>query len=523
MGFKARTLFTSVLLAGLVLVGCSDDKDVTNTTIQEQAAKNEIVADVTLPTTMAIPTLDPHLALNENVNITSHIFETLFAQNENYEAEPLLAESYEVSEDGKTFTFQLRHGVLFHNNEEMKADDVAASLNRWKSVVARGQLLIGDAEFTVVDDYTVTVTLLSPSNDFPLQLSHKLNAAVIMPKEVVESAIETGVTEYIGTGPYKFVEWKADQYVTLERFADYVALDTPQSGFAGNKTPKFEKVNIPINTDSASTFSSFLSGEYDYANVSVDNLPQVENLPDVKVDKRATGDFNLIFNKKSEFFSDLKYRQAVAAAIDVEAILLGITSDPELISLNSSYVFKENSKYYYEADTKYYNQNDQEEAKALLAETGYAGEEIHLLTSKDLGGVFYSATIVLADQLEQIGFNVKIDVYDFATLLTKRADAEAWDIYIGNFAVPASPTQLLYIYPNYGFAEDPQLAQYIQELSAAQDEETLKQANAQLQQYIWDTLNSIKIGNVYSYYAVREDLYDVVTITGATLLPALEK
>ncbi|MFJ8235588.1 ABC transporter substrate-binding protein [Ureibacillus sp. NPDC094379] len=525
---KNYGLLTSFIALVLLLVGCSGGSTESEATGESEVTSgstesNEIIEEVNIPLTMAVPTLDPHLALNYQTQATHHIFEMLFAQNENYEPVPLLAESYEVSEDGKTFTFNLRQGVKFHNGKEMKAEDVAASLNRWKTVVARAKQALGDAEFAVKDDYTVTISLAQPSNDLPLQLSHRLNAAVIMPKEIAENAPATGVTEFIGTGPYKFIEWKVDQYIHLQRFEEYAAVDEPQSGMAGNKTPKFNHVYYQLNTDSATSFSSFLTGEYAYTDVNVDNLPQVENLNGVTVEKLRNGDFNVVFNKKSPLFSDLKYRQAVAAAINAEDILLGVTSDPELIQLNSSYVNKENTTYYSEADTEYYNQNDPEKAKQLLKDAGYAGEEVTLLTSKDQNGIFYNATVVLADQLKAIGMNVKIDVYDFATLVSKRGEEDPWDIYVGMFAVPAGPTQLLYIYPNYGFAEDPQLAEYIKALSAAQGEEELKTANDTLQQYLWDTLNTVKIGDFYSYYAVREELKDVILYDNFVVLPALEK
>jgi len=528
MKIKNYGLITGFIALILVLAGCSSGNTESNgigesTESNENPTSNEIIEEVNYPLTMAVPTMDPHLALNTQVQVTSHIFETLFAQNENFEAVPLLLESYEVSEDGKTYTFKLRQGVKFHNGKEMTAEDVAASLNRWKSVVARAQQALGDSEFVIQDDYTVTITLAQPSNDLPLQLSHRLNSAVIMPKEIAENAPVTGVTEYIGTGPYKFVEWKADQYIHLQRYEEYAAVEEPQSGMAGKKTPKYNNVYFRINTDSATSFSSFLSGDYAYTDVNIDNLPQVENLNGVTVDKKIYGDFNVVFNKKSPLFSNLKYRQAVAAAINAEEILLGVTSDPELIVQNSSYVFKENTTYHTEADTDYYNQNDPEKAKQLLKEAGYNGEVVRLLTSKDQNGIFYNATIVLADQLEAIGMKVQIDVYDFATLVSKRGEEDSWDIYVGYFAVPAGPTQLLYIYPNYGFAEDPQLAEYIKALSSAQGEEELKAANETLQQYLWDTLNTVKIGDIYGYYAVREDLKDAIFYNNGIVLPALDK
>ena len=125
----------------------------------------------------------------------------------------MLAESYEVSDDGMVYTFKLRQGVKFHNGEEMKADDVVASMNRWLELSAKANTLIGGSVFEEVDDYTVKMTANQASSDIIMILASPIQFAAIYPKEVVESASEEGIKEYIGTGPYKLAEWKQDQYV----------------------------------------------------------------------------------------------------------------------------------------------------------------------------------------------------------------------------------------------------------------------------------------------------------------------
>src|SRR5690606_9116726 len=92
-----------------------------------------------------------------------NIYEQLVTLNKNYEVVPQLAESYEVSEDGKVYTFHLRQGVLFHNNKEMKAEDVVASMEKWLSTSTQGQANLQGAKFQVLDDYTVQMTLEKPS------------------------------------------------------------------------------------------------------------------------------------------------------------------------------------------------------------------------------------------------------------------------------------------------------------------------------------------------------------------------
>ncbi|MCW3790433.1 ABC transporter substrate-binding protein [Paenibacillus sp. LS1] len=507
------------LVAVLLLAGCSSGGSSTETGSGSDSASGDTPAaaaatELKFPLTQTIPTLDPHLSLGgSNATIGLNIYEGLFAFNSKYEPVPNLAESYEVSEDGKDYTFHLRQGVLFHNGKEMKAEDVTASLNRWKDLAPRAKSSFGESTFNVVDDYTVQLKLNEPKNDILAQLSHVLNFAAIMPKEIVDAAGPEGVKEYIGTGPFKFVEWKTDQYVHVSKFDDFKPVDTPADGFSGHKEALVNDVYFTLATDNATRFSSFLAGDFDYIDIGVDNLPQVENDPEISLVKDLSTDFNLVFNKKSPLFSNLKNREAVAAVINAEDILLGITSTPELYRLNPSYMYTENTKWYSEAGSEAYNQNNPDKAKQLLQDAGYNGEVVRLLTTKDTG-TFYSATLMLQSQLESIGVKTQIDIYDYATMLTKRADAGAWDIYLGPFIVPSTPSQLLYLNPTYGFADDAKLAELLSKATAAQSDEDIQAANDELQAYEWTYLAAIKIGDVYKYSAIRKNIEGLTTLYG---------
>lgn len=505
---------STIFMALFIVAGCSSNNSTPTTGAEatQSTATNAEVSDQSLatelkyPISQSIPTLDPHLSLGgSNGTIVQNIYEGLFAFNSKYEPVPMLAESYELSEDAKTYTFHLRHGIKFHNGKEMKAEDVVASLNRWKDTAPRAKSSFGQSEFTIQDDYTVLLKLNEPKNDTLEQLSHVLNFAAITTKEIIDAASPEGITEYIGTGPFKFVEWKTDQYVHVEKFADYVPLTSEPDGFSGKKEALVNDIYFTLATDNSTRFSSFLAGDFDYVDLSIDNLPQVENDPDVKIVKDLSTDFNLVFNKKSQLFSEIKYRQAVAAVVDAEQILLGITSTPELFRLNSSYMYKENTKWYSEAGSESYNQKNPDKAKQLLGEAGYNGEIVKLLTTKDTG-TFYSATLMLQSQLESIGVKTELEVFDYATMLTTRADPNAWDIYLGPFLVPSTPSQLLYLNPTYGFADDAKLAELLSKATAAISSEEIKAANDALQAYEWEYLAAVKIGDTYRYSAVRNKL-----------------
>src|SRR5699024_9543466 len=139
-------------------------------------------------------------------------------------------------------TFHLREGVKFHNGEEMKADDVTASMNRWLQKSSRALSLLAESHFESIDDYTVELKLQTVASDVLDVMESRGQFPAIMPKTVIESAAEEGVTEIIGTGPYKLAEWKQDQYIHLTRFDDYVGVDDDPSGITGKKIAYIDDV-----------------------------------------------------------------------------------------------------------------------------------------------------------------------------------------------------------------------------------------------------------------------------------------
>src|SRR5690606_25651046 len=96
-------------------------------------------------------------------DVSLHIYETLITTDSNFELQPMLAESYEVSEDGKTITFNLRQGVLFHNGDELKASDVVASQERWQKMSTQAKTYLADVTWEAADDYTVIAHVPNPT------------------------------------------------------------------------------------------------------------------------------------------------------------------------------------------------------------------------------------------------------------------------------------------------------------------------------------------------------------------------
>ena len=262
------------MLLAFLLVGCSSEASSDGSKTDKSSTKGgELrVALVTQP-----PTLDqPATTATVSRDTARLMFETLLTTDSNYQAVPMLAESVETSDDGKTYTFHLRKGVKFHNGKEMTSEDVVASMYRWMEKSS----IIGPVEgatFEAKDEYTVVLQLTQPSPLTLDTLASAKMAAAIMPKEVVEAATpEDGVAEYIGTGPFKFVEWKQDQLIHFTKFDDYQPVDAKADGLAGRKEALVDDIYFHIVSDASTRLAGLRSGEYDFAyTIPFDNYEQL--------------------------------------------------------------------------------------------------------------------------------------------------------------------------------------------------------------------------------------------------------
>jgi len=529
---KYYFLVVMFLMLLLVAAGCgsddtsssegeSTDKETeteTSTEEEETEEADEQVAEAGGELRIAFyqrpPSLDPHVSTSAaNGMITRHIYEGLMAPNENSEPEPMLAESVDVSDDGETYTFNLREGVMFHNDKEMTAEDVVASMERWVENNSSVELIYGGSSWKAVDDYTVELHLETAKTGVLDTLVPVLQAPAIMPKEVIESADAAGITEYVGTGPFQMEEYLTDQHVHLTKFADYEAVDTEASGLAGKKEALLDDIYFEFVTDASTRIAGITSGEYDVAyNIPYDSYEMLDSDPNINT-LVALGSPNfLIFNKKNKLFQDQTLRQAVAAALDVEEILQASYVHEDFYELDHGYM-SQHTDWYSEAGEEYYNQGNIEKAKELLEEAGYDGEEFTMLTSQDVP-TNYSAAVVIQEQMKQIGVNVTIGDYDWATVSELREDPDEWGFYVNGATEVNIPAQVLVLGPSMGWgsADDEHLVNLHNDIIHAGSEEEAKELWDELHEYAWsEYMPAAKIGNTYSLNVARDNIEGITT------------
>jgi peptide/nickel transport system substrate-binding protein len=520
---KNISIVLFILTLALSLFGCSGEVSQTSQKTESNKSSDKVGGESTSGGEIQYalntqpPSMDPHMSTATATRDTARpIFESLVTLNSRYEVVPMLAESWKISEDGKTYTFKLREGVKFHNGKEMKAEDVVASMNRWQGRSATAKTLLDGGTFLAKDEYTVDLTVDKPSIFVLPALAGTLQFAGIMPKEVVEAATETGVKEYIGTGPYKFVEWKQDQYIHYAKFEDYKPLDTPADGLGGKRLALADDLYMQIVTDPSTRLTGLQSGQYDIGySYEQDMLPIIEGDPNLTAENPNIGYTGLVFNKTEGLMADKKLRQAINAALDNEKIARASLVDN--YRTNSSYMQKEQTNWFSEAGSELYNNPDLEKSKQLLAESGYNGEKVRLITSRDYTYMYNSAAVI-KEQLAAVGINVELEVYDWPTVVSKRADPKQWELFITGFPTTSTPVEQLFLNSSWvDGPEDDKINGLLQEIRTATSQEDAKVLWDELQGYAWEYLPIIKIADYTTLVGYSNKVEGVTFFDGPVL------
>ncbi|WP_042348160.1 ABC transporter substrate-binding protein [Bacillus massiliigorillae] len=487
------------------LAACNnDEKASTKEGTKENAKYKE---EINVAVTAQPPTLDSAVTVSAvALDITGNIFEQLYTLNADYEPTPMLAESVDVSKDGLTYTFKLREGIKFHNGKEMTSEDVEASMNYWLKTSSRAKTLLEGAKFTAADKYNVKLTVKQASSDVLILMSSQAQFPSIMPKEIIEGAGPDGVKEYIGTGPYKFVEWKQDQYIHLTKYDGYQSVDSKPSGFAGKKEAPTKDLFFHFVTDHATRIAGVQSGQYDLADsIPNENYDQLDADKNVKLDALPNGTLTAFFNTNQGLLANEKYRQAILAALNNDEIMLASFAKPDLYSLDASYMNPKQTQWATNAGKEYYNQADTKKAKKLLKEAGYKGEQITLLTTKDYAEM-YSGTLVIQEQLSKIGMNVKVENFDFPTFLETKNDPSKWDIFLASTGYQLTPAQLLPVTPDWAGLNNTTVKEGLAAIRGAASQEEAKAEWEKVQAYLYKYGSSSVLGHYYSVVATTNKM-----------------
>lgn len=381
-----------------------------------------------------LPTLDsmsPAMA-GAAQQMGAHVFETLFAFDNNLTPVPLLAESYAVENDGKRLVIHLRQDVYFHDGQHMTSADVLASMNRWLNHAVAGKPVMPYVESLVADgSYTVIMSFKSPYAPILSTLADTQHACTIIPERIASryEAAPLAHEDYIGTGPYKFSAWVPRQYVDLVRFDGYVLKGDQPDGWAGARYAYFDVIRyVPID-ETTTRLAAIERGEVHYsAHMPADLWSYYESVPGTRpFAVRELGFNHLFLNTKAGVMSSKLMRQALLAALDMEEILIAAYGNPKFYEA-TGYYYPPGSPFHTMRGTEFYNQHDVARAKDLMRQAGYSGEPIRYLTTRAYT-THYDQAVIITRQLRDAGFNVELVIYDWATVGQLRQDPQVWDLF----------------------------------------------------------------------------------------------
>ncbi|GAA6175925.1 ABC transporter substrate-binding protein [Sulfitobacter pacificus] len=426
--------------------------------------------DLTIAIQLEPPHMDPTSAAAGAIDsvLYSNVFEGLTRFMGDGSVVPGLAESWEISEDGLTYTFKLRSGVTFHDGTTMDAEDVKFSLDRIgaeDSANAQKALYAAISEVNVVDPTTVEVKLSEPNGNLIFNLAW--GDAVIVAPESIENIKQTPV----GTGAFKFDSWTQGDKVELSRndsyWGDAPALASATFKFISDPTAAFASVMA----EDVDVFSGFPAPE---------NLPQFEADPRFQVLVGSTeGETILSTNNKMPPFDNVKVREALAHAIDRQAIIdgamfgLGTPIGTHFAPHNPAYV-----------DLTAQSNYDPAKSKALLAEAGFAdGFE----TTLHLPPPSYARRggEIIAAQLAEVGITAKITNVEWAQWLETVFKGKDFGLTIVSHTEPMDIG--IYANPEYYFQYDNKAFQdLIAKFNTTADPEARNEMMAEAQQIIAD-------------------------------------
>lgn len=363
--------------------------------------------------------------------ISREIFESLVIINANFEPTGVLASSWDVSDDAKTYTFHLRPGVVFSDGSPLTSKDVVASLTDWTKNSGYAEALKNNLDaLEAPDDATVVIKLKEPMNVVALMAYS--TGSQIHKADLVTGKPETGIPndKVIGTGPYKLKSWNPGQEIVLERNDKYTPPDGESSGLAGAKGAYLDTITYQIIADDDAAFNALQSGTIDVMGLSSPQYDMLKDNPDFKIGIQAAGSIvHVATNQNSQsIFSKPEARDALNLVIDKQAIIAA-QGAPELNIPSNGAFAAQQSPLYSEAGKAKWEEHDAAKAKELFDKAGYKpGQVLHLLTTDEFP-MFKDALVQLQQDLKAIGVESEISAYDFGTMIgIKNNEPGKWDL-----------------------------------------------------------------------------------------------
>ncbi|WP_031355648.1 ABC transporter substrate-binding protein [Mesorhizobium sp. LSJC265A00] len=477
---------------------------------------------------------DPiYTATNITADHAAAIYDTLFSFDSKFNPQPQMVGKWGVSDDEKTYTFELRDGLGWHDGTPVTAADCIASLRRWGQVAPGGQLIMACAsDISKKDDRTFSIALKEPLGVL-IDLLADLTPPclfVMREKDANRPATEQ-VTTTIGSGPFKFNEAlaKPGASYTYDRNEKYAPRKEPSDGLAGGKVVKVDRVIWDVIADQQTAMAALQAGEIDYLETPpADFYSLVGSDPNLELQilDKAGQDALVRMNFLQPPFDNVKARQAVLHLIDQEAFMRVMAPDPKYSSDLTS-IFGSTSPASNDENTGWYRKGgNPKKAKQLFKEAGYAGEKVVILAPTDWHEGD-NASQLLAAALQKIGVNAELAPSDWGGVSTRRANKGpvedgGWNMFITtemDYSLGNPLTDPLLAANGdeawYGWPKSDEYETLRAKWADVATREERKALARRMQGIWWDFVGDVRLGKYIAPIARRK------TLTGLIGMPAI--
>jgi peptide/nickel transport system substrate-binding protein len=476
---KKNILATSLavtLLLSSVLTGCaSNPEQPAAPTAKEEVPKQE---SLIVARKADAGNLDPHfITSNPTSNyIYGKVYEGLVTRDQNNEYQPALATEWKQV-DELTWEFKLRTGVTFHDGEPFNANAVKTTVDRLldeKTGSPRASVFGMVQEVKVIDDSTVQFILKYPFAAL-LSILDSMEGSIISPKAINELGKDLA-KKPVGTGPFQFESWTQGQDMVLTKNTNY-----------WGKAANVEKIVYKVVPEDLSRIAMVQSGEAHIADqVPVTELERIQQSEEMTLMRQEGYGVEFVgFNVQKKPFDDVRVRQAIASAIELDSIIPGVYNNVGT-KANSS---MSNKVFGYNADQKGYTY-DVNRAKELLKEAGYPdGFSTTIITDDRKERI--NLAEVLQSQLKGIGIDLQINTMEYGAYIDAISNGKQ-EMYIGgwgNATGDADYNQFNVFHSsamgpvgNFSFYSNPEVDKLIEEGRREKDQEKRKAIYAKAQE-----------------------------------------
>ncbi|MBM7602370.1 nickel transport system substrate-binding protein [Metabacillus crassostreae] len=459
---KTIILLTFMVVLSTVLLGCTNasSNDVKSSENKEESNM------LTFAWPRDVGEMNPHVYNPSQLFAQSMVYEPLVSYQEGGELKPHLAESWDISEDGKEYTFHLRENVKFSDGTDFNAEIVKRNFDTiLNKIDMHGWLgFLSKIDKTeVVDEFTFKLTLIEPYYPTIQEL------AVVRPVRFLGEAgfpedgdTSKGVVKPIGTGPWILDEYKVDEYATFKRNENY-----------WGELPEEESIKVKVIPDAETRVLAFEKGEIDLiygeGTISLDAFKQLDSTEKYETSiSEPVATRQLVINSKKEQLSDEKVRQALHYSFNKEALVEGVTSGYEE---NADYILPTNLPFTKDISAAVVDY-DVEKANSLLDEAGWKLSEGKDVREKDgqlleIELMYDSAEMIqktMAEALQSewaaIGVKLNIVGVELAEQVQRFKDNKFDINFFSNYGAPYDPHTFLNIVASEGFGFNEAISAY---------------------------------------------------------------